>query len=629
MKTSWCLLLVALLCVSVWAEVEIAKTTDDVKRFLEENQDNTAALFFIDSSAIDGSETGFWSGIVTSVTHVFSGEDTIANTPQRVAEIEKDISTDAALLQVDISNEDFREIQESYDVTTVPFLILFKKGIAVLKEVPTHETHDKILQVLNVNPIGIHDEVVPEEVVETPVSPVAVETVVPESEPVVVVEEPEVVVPEPEVVVLEEPTPIAIETPELVVVEEPEVVVIDEPEPFFIEEPVVIEEPEIIELEPMIIEPTPIVVERTTVVEVEPRRVSIPEPQVAENLKWRTESSDDRPDRVYAPTPEIVQPAPAQKELPNPDDRHKFVFHRCHDLSSHNDFECIYWREGPNYISELEDYEIPEDWWRNGYNPLQENYRSPAKPEEVSDEEFITRERDVYVVEPIQYAHREPIIYEAPNVRFAPEPVLRVAPEPVRAIHAPEPIHSIHAPYHNGRYMHNATAPTARRGVNLGGNHQFSAASKPIATSTPNTAIRPNATSSVSRAPVRPPTGRPSTPIATSTTRSAGTSSVSAPRPTHTSTTRSTGPASGPRLTAPTSVSGPRPTASSTTSAPRPNSTARSGPNTSAPRPASTTTSTTSPSAPRPSGPSNSAPSTASTTQIPPATRGPTTGTSH
>ena len=160
MKTTWSLLFVALLCVSAWAEVEIAKTTDDVKRFLEENQDNTAALFFIDSSANDGSETGFWSGVVTSVTHIFSGEETVANTPQRVAEIEKEISTDAALMQVDISNEDFREIQESYDVTTVPFLILFKKGIAVLKEVPTHETHDKILQVLNVNPAGVHEEVV-------------------------------------------------------------------------------------------------------------------------------------------------------------------------------------------------------------------------------------------------------------------------------------------------------------------------------------------------------------------------------------------------------------------------------------------------------------------------------------
>lgn len=158
MKYTWAIVLLMLTIAFVKADVEIAESAEDVKRFLEENQDNTVALFFIDSSLNEGSEGGFWKGIVTSVSHIFAGEGEGASGQQRVAEIEREISDEAAMMQIDVSNEDLREIQESYDVTTVPFLIVFKRGIVVLKEVPTHETHDKILQVLNVNPVGVHNE---------------------------------------------------------------------------------------------------------------------------------------------------------------------------------------------------------------------------------------------------------------------------------------------------------------------------------------------------------------------------------------------------------------------------------------------------------------------------------------
>ena len=243
MKVIWAILFAMLLCLSVKADVETAQSFDDVTRFLELNQDDTVALLFTDSTLTNQTGTGFLSGVVSSVTHIFSGVEEADASNQRVAEIEKEISNETSLLQIDVSNENLKEIQESYDVTTVPFLIVFKRGIVVLKEVPTHETHDKILQVLNVNPAAVHEESatveekdtqesVPEsskvEVVkpaaeakeETIVEPVSVveENVVEETvvEPVSVVEEtPTKVEKESEVIILDE------EIPNEVVIEEP------------------------------------------------------------------------------------------------------------------------------------------------------------------------------------------------------------------------------------------------------------------------------------------------------------------------------------------------------------------------------------------------------------------------
>ena len=156
MKGSLLILLIMLSSMYVRAVVQKAQTADDVNKFMEANHDNTAALFFVDSAMTEGSEGGFWNNIISSVSHIFSGEATPRSSPQSVAAIEKDVATGAAMLQIDVNNPSLKDVRESYDVTTVPFLIVFKRGIVVLKEVPTNETHDKILQVLNVNPAAVH-----------------------------------------------------------------------------------------------------------------------------------------------------------------------------------------------------------------------------------------------------------------------------------------------------------------------------------------------------------------------------------------------------------------------------------------------------------------------------------------
>jgi hypothetical protein len=281
---------------SAFADIQLAKSPEDVTRFLEDNQDNTAGLLFFDSTAKEPGDSGFWGGVITSITHVFSAEDEGGN-GGHVATVEEDISTDAELMRIDVSHEDFREIQESYDVAAVPFLILFKKGIPVLREVPNAETHDKILEVLNVAPAVIVPTVAP--------GPVA--------------------------------SPAATQT----------------------------------------------------------RRV-------------------------------------AQESRPRLNPNQK-----CTDVTNYEADSAGHWRDTPFYIKELEDYEIPEDWWRHGYIAANDTLERQRRVQ-WSEDEYITPERPGFIepVSPVR-PYKAAIFGPEPVVRVAPEPRVRVAPEPTVRMRAP------------------------------------------------------------------------------------------------------------------------------------------------------------------------------------------------
>lgn len=311
---------------SVQSEVIIADTPETVQKAIQDNQDSTLALFFLDSSLAQGSDSGFWNGIVTSISHIFSGEEAADAQQQQIDSLSADMVDDVTMVQIDVSKEDLRDVQEAYDVTTVPFLIVFKRGIVVLKEVPTHETHDKILQVLNVHPDAVNDDGT---LTITTVGETEVASSAPESTSFTITEEVS--------------TETAAEEP---VEEVPEETTTDE------------------------------------VVVLQPRAsIVIREPAVAEQV--RTSGSvvvDLRPSRV-APVV-ISQPVIQQKlEEPhvNPDDRRKYVHHQCNDVTTYDDEKAKYWRNSPFYVPELEDYEVPEDWWRNGYTPITDPERQQKR----------------------------------------------------------------------------------------------------------------------------------------------------------------------------------------------------------------------------------------------------------
>lgn len=436
---------------SVYAEIEVAQNYDDVTRFLEENQDDTVALLFMDSSASSQSSGGVFSGIFSSIGSIFSGSGDDGSKEDQVAKIEKEISDEAALMQIDVSKEDLKEIQESYDVTQIPFLIVFKRGIVVLKEVPDKETHDEILQVMNVTPAAVEEESEPVPTEETTV----VEEVPVEETPAEETPEPEPTPVEDETVVIpisvrqEEPTPVqpiilrpVPETPA-----ETRKVSLKEPEKAFTndinnDEGVATYVPRSFELTRTVGDAQPSAEKPTTQEQVTLAPAET-QPKVDSSAQEIPAAKPTQPTRPTRPTP---PPLSAQHEGDHvdPDTRRKYVFHKCHQMGTHNDCEPLDWRTNPQYIQELEDYEIPEDWWRNGYAPITDGNN-------VADNR--TREcRENCAVPPptVEFVPPQPHVHPVPEpVHLVREPV-HVVPEPAHIVRAPEPAHVVraHEPAH-------------------------------------------------------------------------------------------------------------------------------------------------------------------------------------
>ena len=346
MKIALTFILIALLAFAQ-ADVETASTAEDVTTFLETNKENIAALFFIDSSLNEGNEGGFWSGVITSVSHIFSGEDEEIASGQKVSAIEQKISDEADLMQIDVSNEELRQIQEQYDVTTVPFLIIFKKGVLVLKEVPTHETHDKVLQILDINPAAVHgegDEVEAKESETVESTPEAKEEVASES-----------------ATAEEKPA----------------------------------------EAAPANTEPA------------KPVRFTI-DPKKMERAPVQAHRRPQGPQRP-------------QKQAPpkNPELDREYVHKRCRDVTTPQEDCPPNWKSSPYYIKNLEDYELPEDWWRNGYTPITGNdtevIHGSRKVKFTEDENIIFEPTDPVLVVPevrVPRPHvRTEIVTPHPTVR--------------------------------------------------------------------------------------------------------------------------------------------------------------------------------------------------------------------
>jgi len=436
-------LVFVLILLFVNADVELATSAEEVTNFLDANQNNIAALFFLDSSLNEGNEGGFWSGVVTSVSHIFSGEDEDIANGQKVSEIEQRISDEADLMQIDVSNEDLRLIQEQYDVTTVPFLIIFKKGVLVLKEVPTHETHDKVLQILDINPTAIHQEDDVVEIVE-----VEKETSV-------------------EVVSMVD----ASETKESTATEAPESII------------------------PVKIAQYP--QERNaTVAQVDRSRADLrqPIPQRLAPLRpaplrpahqrpspQRPTHQRPTPQRPTSQRPAPVRPTPEEKQSlkNNTEIDREYIHNRCTDVTTAVEDRKENWRS--SYIGNLEDYQIPEDWWRNGYTPISGN---------DTEANGYTRK--------VQFSEDEHIVFEPTDVIVRPTPVkpapvrpAHVIPAPVRPAHViPAPVRPAHVIPTPVRPAHVIPAPV--RPAHVAPAHVISAPVKPhVVAPQPRPAVRP------------------------------------------------------------------------------------------------------------------------------------------
>lgn len=376
MKTTWALALIAMLIVGLArADVEKATTAEDVSKFLEKNQNNVAALFFFDSSLNEGNEGGFWSGVVTSVSHIFSGEDNQVNGEHQASEIEQKISEEADLLQIDVSNEDLRELQDQYEVTTIPYVIIYDKGVLVLSEVLNPETHDKVLDILHIQSKEANSQteevpVVPEDNGSEESAP---EVNTPE-------EEPPLLIPEA--------------APATIEVTQPAVV---KPEVNVNSQRVTITAPKVI-----------------------PPRVTIQNPQKPKAVTLAPGETEKPAVQLPNQDPRVTLRIPRNYTEPKAaSEDSSSIKHKCHDITHPKEIP----RGSPGYIPELEDYEIPEEWWEYGYSPItgsnaeEINYRRDVR---FFEAENITFEPTQYK-SPFMYNHYP---YTAPEI-VAPEPFTR------------------------------------------------------------------------------------------------------------------------------------------------------------------------------------------------------------
>lgn len=576
LKGGIAILLVMLLCWHAQASVDKATSVEDVQQFLERNQDNTVALFFVDSSLTDEAAGGFWSGVISSVSHIFSGDADAGSAADSVAAIEKDVAAGAAMLQIDVNDESLRDVQESYDVTTVPFLIVFKRGIVVLKEVPTSETHDKILQVLNVNPVAVHSEAA---AAPPAPEPVAAE---PTPAPVAVKPTPEPVAAEPTPApVAAEPTPEPIEHQphaDDLVYEQP---IILEPsndsEVDLIENQGEWEQPDTYDEE---FEPIPEEAPPAYPIDETPKHITLAPGEV------------ERPRPQPEPSAAVIvrAPEPAPKEEPKP------VQHKCRDVTTYD--EPANWRCSPYYIKELEDYELPEEWWRNGYKPIKDSSGPAAEkdtcgvvppPPEVVIEPIVIP--SPVFVEPvvIPYVHPHPVVEPVVHqpVRPAVHPTYVSAPHQQRYVQRGYETVGVHPTVVTNTTTvrpANATAAYTVRGGPVGVPHQVA-----------YNGVR-GFTGAVRAGPAHVETlrgypsvtvGRNSTTSTTASTRP--TASTAARNTTTTATSRPAAPTSTRPTSAPTAakpVSGTTSTRSTTT---RPTATTTRPAGTTATRPASVT----------------------------------------
>ena len=599
MKWSIALLFISLALMSVNSEVIRAEDPETVRAAVDENQDGTLALFFLDSSLAQGSESGFWTGIVTSISHIFSGEDGADAQQQQIDAIEQDISTDVALVQIDVSNESLREIQESYDVTTVPFLIVFKRGIVVLKEVPTHETHDKILQVLNVNPAAVHaDEqgtvvIVDDNAeVSSEAAPEATSGTIDESSDSTETVEETSTEPTVQTVTFEE-VPAETEEPQETTEETTE---------------------EEVSVAPVRVAQQP----------AQPRgvrpRLTAQEPAKAEqNQSARTQPVNLRDQRRITTAPGEKQPQQQQQEEEHvdPDSRRKYVHHQCHDVTTRPGEESKNWRTSAFYINELEDYEIPEDWWRNGYAPITDPdqqqarttpqpghhaiepivpYARPAIVEPVRPRPFVEPVRPRPIVEPVAFPRFQAraanvttnttttttttntTVVSAPRPHVIAEPRVHAAPIVEPRVHAApiiEPrVHT--APIVEPRVV--STPVVEPRVVTT-------PAPAPVKTQT-QTVTKTSAPAKSTTTTTTAKTSAPAASASTSTSRPVGGATHVSGRPVTTSSA-TTRPAASTARTASSTTPRPAGATTSSSSAPRPSGAATA---TSGPRPTSTST---------------------------------------
>lgn len=127
-----CFLLIAILQGCYAYPIHEAETPADIRLFQERHIQDTSALFFHNHRNVE--EKGFFASIFDLFGSSSDSDDTILN----------EIAENIPVIKIDVGQDALQDTAEDYDVSTVPYVVAYHKGVEILREVPNSSTADSI-----------------------------------------------------------------------------------------------------------------------------------------------------------------------------------------------------------------------------------------------------------------------------------------------------------------------------------------------------------------------------------------------------------------------------------------------------------------------------------------------------
>ena len=136
MKILWSVTM--LLGLAAAGTLQKAANQQEVAQFLSSHDEGLGQLYFYDASKDD--EGGVLNAVGNLLAETVGASDSASETVQQMADLSNEIDT----LAVDVSNPDFQETANLYEISGVPYLIVYNEGVAAIKEEPNAQTLKKV-----------------------------------------------------------------------------------------------------------------------------------------------------------------------------------------------------------------------------------------------------------------------------------------------------------------------------------------------------------------------------------------------------------------------------------------------------------------------------------------------------
>lgn len=112
--------------------VHVAETEKDIKAFNERHIQDTSVLYFVNLSS--KTETGFWASLFSLFGSSSESDETYL----------LDIAENNPVLKIDVGQDELVNATKPYNVTSIPYVVAFHKGLELLREAPYSSTADRI-----------------------------------------------------------------------------------------------------------------------------------------------------------------------------------------------------------------------------------------------------------------------------------------------------------------------------------------------------------------------------------------------------------------------------------------------------------------------------------------------------